>query len=278
MRATILRALKTALVSLDAVMSPYGVSPVRFIRTLRGMRAFRRDLDNFRKLAGGRADWPISRLVPMLDNRKGQAGIVNGHYFHQDLHVARRIFENNPRRHIDVGSRIDGFVAHVASFREIEIFDFLPLSNSVSNIRFTRLDLMNPLAQDMRHICDSLSCLHALEHFGLGRYGDRIDPDGYVNGFTNMVALLEPNGTFYFSVPVGRQRIEFNAHRVFSVDHLTSMFESHDLDIRRFSYVGDDGALYANVDLTPETRIRVNNANYACGIFELHKRSHAPAP
>jgi hypothetical protein len=32
--------------------------------------------------------------------------------------------------------------------------------------------------------CDSLSCLHALEHFGLGRYGDPIDPRGHEKGIT----------------------------------------------------------------------------------------------
>lgn len=270
--AIILRFLRAALFSLGATSLPGGLSRIRFIRKLRGKMAFRRELRMFRRLSGARSDWPISRLVPMLDNRKGQAGTVSGHYFHQDLHVARRIFENKPRRHIDVGSRIDGFVAHVAAFREIEIIDLLPLSNSVPNIRFTRLDMMDPVAQDMRHICDSLSCLHALEHFGLGRYGDRIDPDGYIKGLAHMLELLEPNGTFYFSVPVGRQRIEFNAHRIFSVDHLIDLFECHGLDIRRFSYVGDDGVMHADIDMTAETWTRLNAANCACGIFELQKR------
>ena len=49
------------------------------------------------------------------------AGESQGHYFHQDLLVANQIFLNSPERHIDIGSRIDGFVARVAAFREIEI-------------------------------------------------------------------------------------------------------------------------------------------------------------
>jgi len=62
-----------------------------------------------------------------LDDRFDQSGTASGHYFHQDLLVASRIFINNPEKHVDIGSRIDGFVAHVASFREIEVFDIRSL-------------------------------------------------------------------------------------------------------------------------------------------------------
>ena len=68
--------------------------------------------------------------------------------------------------------------------------------------------------------CDSISSLHALEHFGLGRYGDKIDPYGYMKGITNITKVLKSKGIFYFSVPMGKQRIEFNAHRIFNLRYL----------------------------------------------------------
>ncbi|MBV5330073.1 MAG: DUF268 domain-containing protein, partial [Chlorobium sp.] len=59
---------------------------------------------------------------------------------------------------------------------------------------------MNSPSEKLRSYCDSLSCLHALEHFGLGRYGDPIDPHGYADGLRNMVKILRQGGLFYLSV------------------------------------------------------------------------------
>ena len=65
----------------------------------------------------------------------------NGEYF-----VAKFINESNPTRHVDIGSRVDGFVAHVASFREIEVDDIIPFANTIhSNMQYIRADLMNPI-------------------------------------------------------------------------------------------------------------------------------------
>lgn len=71
------------------------------------------------------------------------------------------------------------------------------------------------LPAGMVNYCDSISSLHAIEHFGLGRYGDPIDYFGYLKALQNIAKIVKTGGTFYFSVPIGPQRIEFNAHRVF---------------------------------------------------------------
>ena len=140
-------------------------------------------LSDIRKFieAGG----AVTHLFPILNEYKEQAGTATGHYFHQDLLVASLIHEVNPKRHIDVGSRIDGFVAHVAAFRTIEVLDFRPLiSCGHKQIKFMQADLMS-LGSHLFEITDSLSCLHALEHFGLGRYGDPINPNGHLIGFAD---------------------------------------------------------------------------------------------
>ena len=72
-----------------------------------------------------------------------------------------------------------------------------------------------PIGSDELGYCDSLSCLHAVEHFGLGRYGDPINPEGVQIGIANMIKLLTPGGKFYLSTPIGRERVEFNANWVF---------------------------------------------------------------
>ena len=58
--------------------------------------------------------------------------------------MARWIFEAQPQHHVDVGSRVDGFVAHVASFRDCEVFDVRPITTRIPGIGFKLADLMQP--------------------------------------------------------------------------------------------------------------------------------------
>jgi SAM-dependent methyltransferase len=149
-----------------------------------------------------------------LHDRSDEGGATKSEYFWQDLLVARLIYAANPIKHVDIGSRWDGFVGHVASFRQLEVFDVRPVSTSIPGVIFRQADLMNPVT-DMIKCSDSVSCLHTLEHLGLGRYGDTIDVAGSENGFKNIASLLKEDGTLYLSVPVGQERVEFNANRVF---------------------------------------------------------------
>lgn len=212
----------------------------------------------------------MGALHPCLEERFSDSGTARGHYFHQDLLVARRIHANKPRRHVDVGSRVDGFVAHVASFRQIEVMDIRVSPPSIPNVTFTQVDLMGILPQEFVGTCESLSCLHALEHFGLGRYGDRIDIEGHKVGLTNLFKLLTRGGKLYLSVPIGPQRVEFNAHRIFSVMYLLGVLETN-YRIDAFSFVDDQGNLHENV-ATNTLDARDNfGCSYGCGIFELTK-------
>ena len=127
------------------------------------------------------------------------------------------------------------------------------------------------LPSDLMNYCDSVSSLHVIEHFGLGRYGDPIDYFGYLKAIDNISKILVSGGTFYFSVPIGPQRIEFNAHRVFSVEHLLQIL-SKKFIIDTFSYVDDRGDFFEKVELT-EDRIKSNfSCNFGCGIFILIKK------
>lgn len=213
---------------------------------------------------------PIEKLYPILDDAKAESGIGDKIYFFQDLYVAQEIFKANPARHVDIGSRIDGFIAHVASFREIEMFDIRPLSSQIRNVKFTKCDLMGELSSDLIGCTDSLSCLHALEHFGLGRYGDPIDAKGHLTGFENLSKMVKTGGTFYLSVPLGPLRVEFNAHRVFSMDYLVKMVQEN-FEVKQFSYVCDKGELHIEVPFDGEDAKRNFNCKYGCAIFTLVK-------
>jgi len=171
---------------------------------------------------------------------------------------------------VDIGSRIDGFVTHVASFRRIEVFDIRPLSVKLPNIDFKSVDFMDAQKEQYTGYCDSLSCLHVIEHFGLGRYGDPIDYYGHLKGLDNLHRILKKGGVLYFSTPIGPQRVEFNAHRVFSIHYLLDLFKGK-FDLECFSYVNDKGTLFEDISLTQNLISDNCGCKYGCGIFELRK-------
>ena len=254
----------------------WGINPLTTLNTVRGLPFYLRDYTRLRRQRRQSAQ-PFAFGPPFVcvGERFAEGGTARGQYFHQDLLVARRIHQARPERHVDVGSRIDGFVAHVAAFRPIEVLDIRPLTSRVANLRFLQGDLMAPLPPALERCTDSLSCLHALEHFGLGRYGDPVDHDGHLKGFANLTRMLRPGGRFYFSVPIGPQRIEFNAHRVFALATLLEMARA-DFELERFSYVDDDGDLHEDVALDPVSVQANFGCRYGCGILELRRRQPAP--
>lgn len=246
----------------------FGINPLSLINTLRWLPGYFQDYRRLKAQLGQR--WEIHLSYPCLGEHVAAAGFASGHYFHQDFYVARAIFERKPAKHVDVGSRIDGFVAHVASFRPIELIDIRPLPVRLHNITYRQADFtrMETVPQDY---CDSLSCLHAIEHFGLGRYGDAIDSEGWRKGLECLAAMLSPHGTLYLSTPIGRPRIEFNGHRVFAIDQILTIGATLNLELLRFSYVDDSGTLHENHFLTPTDRLKNLSLEFGCGIFEFRK-------
>lgn len=247
--------------------SQLGFDLRRMLWSLRGIPSFVVDWWKFRKGYAGSLAWQ-----PCLHDRYEEGGTTKSEYFWQDLLVARGIFATGPRRHVDVGSRVDGFVAHVASFRTIEVLDVRPISTHIPGVVFKQADLMqgDSLSDLGMGYCDSLSCLHAIEHFGLGRYGDPIDPAGHERGIANMALLLQSGGTFYLSTPIGRERVEFNANRVFDPASIISLAESNGLALHQFTVIGRGGVV-REMQATPETLASLAAAPYNLGIFVFKK-------
>lgn len=209
---------------------------------------------------------------PCLSDRYFEGGDVRSEYFWQDLIVARWIFEKNPTKHVDIGSRVDGFVAHVASYREIEVFDFRLIKTEVPGIKFIQADLMDDLILNNERInnyADSLSCLHALEHFGLGRYGDPVDTMGFQKGLFNMSKILKKGGIFYLSTPIGRERVEFNANRVFDPQLIITLCSSFNLILTDLITINN--SVINKVKINNENLLSLSLNDYSLGIFIFTK-------
>ncbi|HUP73226.1 MAG TPA: DUF268 domain-containing protein [Acidimicrobiales bacterium] len=243
-----------------------GVDPRALVRAACGTPRFVADFVRFNRLAtrAGEHKARMSQLLPALTDAQAPAGAAFSEYFLADLYVARLIYRQRPERHVDVGSRIDGLIAHLLTFVDVDVVDIRPFVSEVPGLRFVHADA---LAHEgiAAGSAPSVSSLHALEHFGLGRYGDSLDPEGHRKGLHVVARLVAPSGRLYVAVPIGRPTVNFNAHRVlaptFVADELGSEF-----DLVEFAAVVD-GRL--NEALEPAA---LAQHDWALGIYHLRRR------
>jgi hypothetical protein len=241
------------------LINQFGVNPKKFLRAFFNIPRFLREKSEFKKNYIGKLI-----IAPCLSDWHENAGDTESEYFVQDLFVAQLLNHAAPIKHVDIGSRIDGFVAHIATFRKIEIFDIRTISSQITNVHFSQRDIMK-VNSNFDNYTDSLSCLHSLEHFGLGRYGDPINPKGYIDAVKNMSAMLIQNGTFYLSVPLGMERVEFNALRVFGISTIIELGKEVGLNLDRFFTLQEGKMEEHSVD---DAFIeRINQKKYILGIF-----------
>jgi hypothetical protein len=233
----------------------------------KGIGAYYRDLFVYSKLnVRDKSPFVFNLLnaYPIYFDRYEEAGEVPKHYFHQDLWAARKIFKSGVKNHYDIGSRVDSFISHCLVFCKVTMLDVRPLKSEVSRLKFIQADCMN-MKNIKSNSISSLSTLHVIEHFGLGRYGDPIDPMGYKKAIDEIKRVIKPGGNLYFATPIGRQRLEFNAHRVFNPEYIISLFEGFELV--EFSAIDDKNDLQEKTSPKKFTK-----AQYSCGLYHFKKK------
>lgn len=203
---------------------------------------------------------------PVITDKYAPAG-TTGNYFWQDLWAAKKIVAQEVTEHFDIGSRLDGFIAHLlAAGIDVTMIDVRQFPSQISNLH-TIVDNATYLHQIEDESIDSMSALCSIEHFGLGRYGDPIDPDACFKCFENIQKKLKKGGQLYISLPVGRERVEFNAHRVFYAQTVVECFS--DLRLVEFSCAREIGIEY-NVDIHAYDNDG-HNGEYRYGLFHFMK-------
>lgn len=187
---------------------------------------------------------------------------------HYVFHVAwacRMVKLINPAVHVDFSSSLY-FCTTVSAFVPVKFYDFRPAQLDLSGLESLPGDLTKIAFAD--NSIESLSCMHTIEHVGLGRYGDPIDYDGDIKAINELKRVVKPGGSLLFVTPVGKPRIQYNAHRIYSFEQVTELFAGFEL--REFSLVPDnqeDGGLIRNADPSLVARQK-----YACGCFWFVKK------
>ncbi|MGH8640232.1 MAG: DUF268 domain-containing protein [Burkholderiales bacterium] len=207
---------------------------------------------------------PAADLFPCLTDASAKTGF-DPHYFFQSAWLARKLAASRPAVHMDIASDV-GMVGVLSAFVPVEFLDIRPLDVVLPGLTSRRGDLSS-LALPSDSV-SSLSCLHVLEHIGLGRYGDPLDSDGHVKAAGELSRVLAYGGDLYLSVPVGRERACFNAHRVFSVATIQNLFAA--LDLSDFALVDDHGRFLSGIAAS-----EAGSNEYGCGMFHFAKRRRA---
>ncbi len=191
------------------------------------------------------------------------------HYIYHPSWAARVLAKTMPELHYDISS-ILYFGSIVSAFIPIKYFDYRPANLLLSNYSNSSADLLN-LPFDNNSI-KSISCMHTIEHIGLGRYGDPIDSNGDIKAIKELIRILAPGGNLLIVVPVGKTcKIIYNAHRIYNPKYILKQFEVDSISLVEFVLIPEnenDGGLLIN----PSDEI-INLQNYGCGCFWFKKNN-----
>ena len=188
----------------------------------------------------------------------------DAHYLYHVAWACRKVKQISPQRHIDISSSLN-FCTTVSAFIPTEFYDYRPAQINLNNLSCNQMNLLN-LTFEANSI-ESLSCMHVVEHVGLGRYGDPIDYNGDLKAVQEISRVVRSNGHLLFVVPVaGTPALEFNAHRIYSYSQIIQMFA--EFDILEHALVTDQGDFLLNPDLSSYAVQK-----YGCGCFWFRKKA-----
>lgn len=226
--------------------------------------SFRSDFAAFGEMlrASGRSfqmDWDDRR--PCHDDRTAATGF-DRHYVYHTAWAARLLARLRPSKHVDIASSLY-FAAIASAFVPVRYYEYRPVDLHLANLSCDAADLTAlPFADGSIR---SLSCMHVVEHVGLGRYGDPIDVDGDLRAMGELSRVLAPGGSLLLVVPVGKPRVQFNAHRIYGFAQVVAAFAG--LELVEFALVPDRGDPDGDALIVDATKAQADRQRYGCGCF-----------
>jgi hypothetical protein len=233
---------------------------IRFPKKIARFFGFLGEWNRFKSKNDKRFTVKTSDLYPCLKD-KITTTPFDHHYTYHPAWAARILAQTKPAYHVDISSILH-FSTVVSAFIPIKFYDYRPADLKLKNLESGFADLKKLSFAD--NTVPSLSCMHTIEHIGLGRYGDEIDPQGDTKSMDELKRVLQPGGDLLFVTPVGKPKIEFNAHRIYSYEQIIEFFAP--LTLKEFSLIPDAGGLIVNADPA-----LVKEQLYGCGCFWFKK-------
>lgn len=246
------------LLFLYRILLPF-VDMNKFLASIYGIFWYTKDL--FKYMIKSRT-WLINLdLYPILDEKTKITG-VDYQYLYQQLWVFNNVNKIKPKDHYDISStyQMSGYLAGITN---AHFLDIRPVYADIENLELLEGEIENLPFED--NSLESVSCLHVIEHIGLGRYGDRLNIDGPEIACRELSRVVKPGGYLYLSTPIGRERVCFNAHHVFNPYTILDYCEG--LELVEFNVVDDLGKLHKNVKIGD-----YKQNEYSLGMFKFKKK------
>ena len=233
---------------------------IRFPKNIIRLFEFFGEYRRFKKLSDDRFSVKLKDIYPCLKD-KTSITPFDQHYIYHPAWAARVLARTKPAYHVDISSKLS-FSTIVSAFVPVRFYDYRPADMKLSGLESAFADLNGlPFEDDSQ---PSISCMHTIEHIGLGRYGDVIDTKGDLKAINELKRVVKPGGDVLFVTPVGTPRIEYNAHRVYSYEQIISYFAP--LQLVEFALVPDEGGFIDNADVS-----LAEKQHYGCGCFWFKK-------
>jgi Uncharacterized protein conserved in bacteria len=233
---------------------------------MRDKRTYKEQFRTFRFQSGPQGRFALNwkERLPCL-NDKTITTAFDRHYVYHLAWAARILSQTRPESHVDISSSLF-FSATVSAFLPVRFYDYRPAPLGLDGLSCDAADLSGlPFADES---VSSLSCMHVVEHVGLGRYGDPLDPDGDLKAIAELKRVLAPGGDLLYVVPTGGTAlIMFNAHRIYTYEQTLEYFEG--LELTEFALIPedpDDGGLVRGA-----TKELADRQKYGCGCFWFRK-------
>jgi SAM-dependent methyltransferase len=148
---------------------------------------------------------------PVFDSGAHPQGYVDFECRFAAWHLARE----RPATLLDIGS-YRGFVIGLSAAYAVTSLDVRERTASLGTERVVTGDARQLPLEDASF--DAVVSLSSVEHFGLGRYGDALDPDADAVAVREMKRVVRPGGVLILTTTAtgGQPTLAFNAHRIYA--------------------------------------------------------------
>lgn len=216
---------------LHLLISYFRFSPVKLVSDLAW---YFRDYQRYTSLkANNKFSHKDRHFYPCLTD-KTDLTEIEPIYFYQNSWTAKKIFELNPKKHVDIGSSATA-MGLISQYVPTTMVDIRPLSVTLTGLSFVKGTILKlPFKSNS---IETISSVCVVEHIGLGRYGDKLDQFGSEKAINELQRVVKRGGHIIITVPVdANNHVHFNAHRTFTRDYIVSLFKSYNLVEEKYIY------------------------------------------